>query len=108
MRTPIPSHSPVTETGRGYPTTVTTVTYGSHGGQDVDDAPVQTLPVGHDVPQGVEVSGVLHRQVQQRQQLLYGRRVCTERHPGVSLRHQQPVETEQAGQVVMSPRGGTV
>jgi len=63
----------------------------SYGRQHVEDAAVQTLAIGHDVPQGVEVPGVLDRQAQQRQEAGGLLRVRPQQHPGVGLGQQQPV-----------------
>lgn len=77
--------------------------YQFDGCQDVDDGAVQLLAVGHDVGQRVEVSAVLHWQVEQRQQPLHAGAVATHTHLGVGLRQQQPVEAA-AAQTLLTSR----
>lgn len=61
------------------------------GSQNIYHSAVQLLSVGHDVPQRVEVSGVLDGDVNQRQQPVDGVHIGAQIHLGVSLCHQQPV-----------------
>lgn len=66
--------------------------YRLHCSQYVYHCAIQLLPVGHDVCQRVEITGVLHWQVDQWQQPVDGSQVGTQTHLGMSLGHQQPVE----------------
>lgn len=70
--------------------------YRLHCSQYVYHCAIQPLPVGHNVSQRVEISGVLHWQVDQWQQPVDSVRVSTKVHLGMSLGHQQPVGAETA------------
>lgn len=70
------------------------VPYRFHCSQYIYHCAVQLLPVGHNVSQRVEISGVLHWQVDQWQHPVDSIHISTQRHLGMSLRHQQPIEAE--------------
>ena len=65
--------------------------YRLHCSQHIYHCAVQPLPIGHNVPQRVEISGVLHRQVYQLQQPVRGVHIGTQIHLGVSFCHHKPV-----------------
>lgn len=79
------------------------VPYRFHRSQYIYHCAVQPLPVGHNVSQRVEISGVLHWQVDEWQQPVDGVHVSAQTHLGMSLRHQHPVEAETADTSPLTP-----
>lgn len=59
--------------------------YRLHCSQDINDCTIKTLPIGQNVSQRVEISGILHWTVDQWHQPVDGCRVSTHVHLGMSF-----------------------